>query len=191
MNKFTSIFFCFTLILFVGNQAFAQDTKTTAQKSNFEKQDLPKTIPQIKETGQFDSVITEMEYYAPIRYVIVHNDIFAKLDERRIDVLLDAKSFNKENLTAIFTQIAKKFPTPLKLTIKIHTSLATIETPEEKLMDRDGQDSRFRDKKYDYKDAYFIRDEDKSAVFFYDTSLHPQTYEKIVLVSRPCKVNCN
>lgn len=187
MKILLKLLFCSMLILFIGNKAYAQTTKTTEQKSSSEKQGSPQTIPQIKEKGQVGSVIEEMEYYAPIRYVIVYNEIYEKLNDRRMDVLLDEKSFNKENLTAVFTQIAKRFPAPLKLTITIHTSLATIETPEEKQMSRDGQDSRFREKKYDYKDAYFIRDEDKSAVFFYDTSLHPETDEKIVLVGRPVK----
>jgi hypothetical protein len=185
MNKITNILFCGLLVLVFGEPSFPQDTKSPVQKPEEKKQDSPKTIPQIKEAGQFNSVIEEMEYYAPIRYVIVYNEIFEKLNERRMDVLLDKKSFNKENLSAIFLQIAKKFPTPLKLTVTVHTSLATIETPEEKQMERDGQDSRFRSKKSQYDDAYFMRVEDGSAVVTFDITLSADSDGWVVLVPKP------
>jgi hypothetical protein len=68
--------------------------------------------------------------------------------------------------------------------------LATIETPEEKITGGDGEDSRFREKKYDYKDAFYMRgigNKDGSATFFYDLSLHPETFGRIDIVANPKK----
>ena len=185
MKILLKLLFCSMLILFIGNKAYAQTTKTTEQKSSSEKQGSPQTLPQIKETGQFDSSKDEIKYYAPIRYVIVYNEIIAKLDERRVEILVDEKSFSKENLTTIFTHLAKKFPDPLALDITVHTSLTTIQTPEERRMKWDNEDSRFRDIKSLYKSAEFFRHDDGIEVFLYKTSVNPEQYEKVVIVDKP------
>ncbi|MGH7889690.1 MAG: hypothetical protein ACRENF_03985 [Thermodesulfobacteriota bacterium] len=92
----------------------------------------------------------EVDYYAPIRYVIVYNAIYynnsetgmlniASLDdeeyrraekspgaERRMSILMLPNQFNKKNLIEVFKLISKRFPTPVRLEINVHTSLATI-----------------------------------------------------------------
>jgi hypothetical protein len=146
---------------------FAQTPGNNKKKSN--KPNLVKTNPlssmseeekrDMEETKRMDK---EASYYAPIRYAIVHNWIFDELEvpERRMEVLMDAKQLNEKNLIKIFDLIKKRFPAPMRLVINIHTSLATIETPEEFEMAKDSSDSRFSHTYGKYKTAFYIRFED-------------------------------
>jgi hypothetical protein len=118
---------------------------------------------------------SQASYYASVRYVIVYNDIYdLEPQERRIAVLMEPEQFGEENLKTVFDLIKERFPTPIRLSVTVHTSLATIETPEEAEMARDAVDSRFSDHKTRFKSAYFLRDE-KGEKFKYTTSLHPYT----------------
>jgi hypothetical protein len=74
---------------------------------------------------------------SPFRYVIVSNQFdpaLGKGDKNRrfVEVLLDGKSFSKENLIALFKLVSKRFPKPNLLFVNVFTSLEDIETPEER-----------------------------------------------------------
>ena len=76
-------------------------------------------------------------FRSPFRYVIVHNEVdpaISKDDEasRFVEVLLDGKSFSKENLIVLLKLISKRFPKPYILHINVFTSLEDLETPEER-----------------------------------------------------------
>ena len=75
-------------------------------------------------------------FRSPFRYVIFYNRFEPKLgrkdeDRRSVGVLLDAKSFSKENLIVLFRLVAKRFPKPHLLYIDVFTNLDDAETPEE------------------------------------------------------------
>lgn len=135
-----------------------------------------------REQEETDQMEKEASYYAPIRYVIVYNWIFDELDlpERRMDILIDSKQFNQKNLTAVFELVKKRFPTPLRLMIDVHTNLATIETPEEFEIGRDSEDTRFGNKKFEHRNAFYMRYEDGSDEFIYTTKLKPYYDDKNV-----------
>jgi hypothetical protein len=182
MNKLTGLLFCCVLILLVNDYVSAQKGQTVYREPKFRKLNTTKTPEKIKEASDFDPIFgDEASYYAPIRYVIVYNEILAKIDERRIEILIDEKSYTEEILALVLQHIAEKFPSPIKLDIKVHTNLATIETPEERQMLRDGEDSRFRNVRSLYKTSTFYRSEDGRESIFHQTSIKPENYEVIVL----------
>lgn len=139
---------------------------------------------------------SKTNYYAHNRYVIVYNQIFydnpetnllniANLDdeeyrkaekspdaERRMSILMLPSQFNKRNLIEVFKLISKRFPTPVRLDINVHTSLATIETPEESEMPDDSLNTRFRKQENKYREAFYIRDAEGEN-FVYTTQLKP------------------
>ena len=76
------------------------------------------------------------QYRSPFRYVVVSNKVdpaINKQDVKRrfVTILLDKKSFSKENLIILFQLVAKRYPTPNLLNIDVYTDLEDIETPEE------------------------------------------------------------
>jgi len=130
---------------------------------------------------------TSYAYYAPIRYIVVYNDVYKggmTSSERRIDVLMQEKQFNKKNVKAVFNLIKKRYPQPLGMVVRVHTSLTTVETPEERELPKDGADSRFVDKYFRYKGAYYIRSENGSEQFTYTVKLNPYKEKRIVLPSK-------
>ena len=160
--------------------------KQKSNKSNLVKMNLPSALSDEEKRDQkeWERVKKEARYYAPIRYVIVYNWIFDKLElpERRMDILMDAKQFNEKNLIKIFELIKKRFPNPLDLMINVHTSLATIETPEENEMTKDSQDSRFGHTYTKYKRAGYNRFENGREAFTYTTKILPYYDEKLVVL---------
>lgn len=126
----------------------------------------------------------EVQYRSPIRYVIVYNDIFEE-DQRRMVVLMDAKDINKRSLTQVFRLIAKRFPAPKTLMIQVETNLALVETPEEREMLKDSEDSRFKDFFFKYKNASYERYEAGREAFLYTKSLSPYKDQVVVLVNKP------
>ena len=76
------------------------------------------------------------DFRSPFRYVIVNERVEPSLggnDEPRrfVEILLDAKKFSKENLTALFKLVAERYPKPELLFVQVYTSLEDIDTPEE------------------------------------------------------------
>ncbi len=184
MNKLTSLLLlCGVLILLAGNYAFAQKKEQTVYREpKFRKLNTTKTPEKIKEAGKFDPTTNdEASYYAPIRYVIVYNEVLTSLNERRIEILIDEKSYTEEIISMVFQHIAKKFPNPLRLTVKAHTNLATIETPEERLMLRDGKGSRFEDVIDRYRISRYFRLENGRESFSLATPINTMPFEIIVL----------
>ena len=97
-----------------------------------------------QESNKNDAKIFE-EFESPFRYVIFRNEVetwsngktiyeICDVDEeghRVIDVLMEEKSFTKENLILLFRLISSRFPKPETMTIFVHTDLRDIATPEE------------------------------------------------------------
>ncbi len=120
-----------------------------------------------------DALDKEAAYYATVRYVIVYDILYdLEPEERRVSILLLPEQFSRQSLTEVFKLISKRFPKPIRLRISVHTSLRTIETPEENEMAKDSDDTRFRRFLNKYKTAYFRRDEEGEN-FCYTTSLKP------------------
>ena len=92
---------------------FAQ-TNDKKKTTVVEKNDAASTSQKnTKAQDEYERLEKEVAYYAPIRYVIVYNDLIKlSLDERRVEVLIDKKQFNEENLIKIFELIKKRFPLP-------------------------------------------------------------------------------
>ncbi|MBK7706872.1 MAG: hypothetical protein IPJ30_14175 [Acidobacteria bacterium] len=114
----------------------------------------------------------QVRYRSPIRYVVVFNEVNER-SIRQIEILLDEKSFDEQTLCALFASLGRRYPTPSRLEVEIHTSLDTVETPEERLMLRDSDDSRFSDVYFKHKKASFTRFENGREAFIYTTSLAP------------------
>lgn len=123
----------------------------------------------------------ETKYLSPIRYVIVYNDIH-KSRERRIELIMDEKDFNEENLIKIFDLIKKRFPSPVPLQVYVHTSLATIETPEEREKAHSSW-GRLSDKYFIHKTAFYNRFFGGREAFNYTTNLSPYEDKVVVLVN--------
>ncbi len=162
----------------------AQSKKATKHKLNKSKVEKRTSIPPLSEEGkqqqaELKRMDEEVSYYASIRYVIVYNEIWKR--ERRIEVLMEAKKFNEDNLIKIFELIKKRFPEPQPLMITVHTSLATIETPEENEMMRRSDDPRFAHTHFKFKKAHYFRFENGREAFNYPISLSPYKDKSVVL----------
>ncbi len=162
----------------------AQNNKNKKQiKSTNVKTKIPSISEQAeKEEKESQRIKREASYYAPIRYVIVYNVIFSlNSDERRMEILIDEKQLNEENLIKIFGLIKRRFPLPLRLMINVHTNLATIETPEEREMIHSSNDPRFAHTYFKYKKAFYMRFQNGREAFSYTTNLFPYKEKEVVL----------
>lgn len=127
----------------------------------------------------------EAEYRSPIRYVIVYNDI-GPTEDRRIDVLMNVANINEKDLRTVFCWIAERYPSPIALTINVHTNLATIETPDERELIDVSDDPRFS-RFYDlYKKADYHRYDSGREAFVYTANLSPfREREVLIRDSKP------
>jgi hypothetical protein len=139
MSKYSLIL---VLIIFFGFTSEAQTTQSNTQSKTFR---------------------------SPFRYVIVSNKsdpAISRKDENRrfVEVLLDGKSFSKENLIALFKLVSRRFPKPNLLYVNLFTSLEDIETPEEREQGKfsDSDDANASNQS---DSAVFIRNGNK--MFFY------------------------
>jgi hypothetical protein len=166
MRKIIVLLFMPWLIAIFSFQALAQD-------KDIQKQEQEK-LQRLKD---------ETTYISPIRYVIVYNEIH-RSKKRRIELIMDENDFREENLIKIFDLIKIRFPSPFALQVSVHTSLATIETPEE----RDKADSsrgRLTDKCFIYKTAFYNRFLGGREAFNYTTGLSPYERKVVVLIDKP------
>lgn len=129
----------------------------------------------------------EVNFRSPTRYVVTYNEIDTQLNERRIWVLMDPAKFNLRSLTGIVTFLKEKYPQPNDLDITIHTSLETIETPEEMDLYRDSSDSRFAKVRDKYRRAWFHRDSSGLETLNYTSRLNPYRERMVVLRTPPGK----
>jgi len=122
----------------------------------------------------------EVRYRSPVRYVVVYDNV-DDLGIRRIEMLLDEKCFNEQALRTIFAALGRRYPTPIGLDIEVHTSLDTIETPEERLMWKDSEGSRFADVVRKHHKASFWRFENGREAFIYTESITPYKTKLVVI----------
>ncbi len=163
MKNFTTLLFSSGLIFFFSLNILAQQ-ETSLEKSR--------------------RMTEESSYLSPIRYVIVYNDIFQlAFDERRIEILMEENQYNEENLRKIFDLVKARFPSPIALSIEIHTSLKTIETPEEREK-ADSSRGRFPDETAKYKTAGYNRFCGGGEAFSYINELQ-FARKVVVLVDKP------
>ncbi|MGI8467428.1 MAG: hypothetical protein ACR2N3_03150 [Pyrinomonadaceae bacterium] len=183
MQKISIVFLIFLAALTFYCQVSAQTIKNNKKKS--EKPEITietkrqETSEERKEFEKTKRMHDEASYYASVRYVIVYNFVFN--ERRRIQILMEPKQFNENNLTKVFDLVKKRFPSPTQLWITVHTSLATIETPEEDEMAKDSKDSRFGNIKFKYKSAFFFRYNDREEALVYTTKLSPYRDKRVVL----------
>jgi len=122
----------------------------------------------------------EIRYRSPIRYVIVYNDI-GPTEDRRIDLLMNVGNVNERDLRTVFCWIGERYPSPVTLTINVHTNLSTIETPDERELLRDGEDARFSKYYWMYKEADYHRYENGREAFGYTVRLSPYREREVVI----------
>jgi len=132
-------------------------------------------------------IAREAQYRSPVRYVIIHNDIFdpEDINERRMVVLIDARAFSSKNLIMIAELLKKRFPKPVQFEVEIETSLDLVETPEERELLRDSVDSRFSKYYFKHRRASYFRFETGREVLTYTTTLSPYREKMVVLVNKP------
>ena len=135
---------------------------------------LPNACPvpsalELKRVGKL-SEKDELRYRTPIRYVIVYNEI-GPTGGREIEVFMKAANINERDLRAVFCWISQSFPSPVALTINVHTDLNTIETPEERELLKDGEDSRFSKFYGRYREASYSRFDNRREAFLYTKNL--------------------
>lgn len=161
------------VLLFVFASIFFH--QTLAQNAGKQKQ----------EQEQIQRLKDETRYVSPIRYIIVYNDIIGSDSlERRIEIVIDERQFNEENLAKVFDLVKKRFPSPFKLSVEVHTSLATIETPEEREKMHNSW-GRLTDNLFSNKTADYFRFEGGREAFIYTTNLSPYERKTVVLVDKP------
>ena len=132
-------------------------------------------------------IAREEQYRSPVRYVIIHNDIFdpEDINERRMVVLIDARAFSSKNLIKIAELLKKRFPKPSRFGVEIETSLDLVETPEERELLRDSDDSRFSKYYFKHRRASYFHFETGREVLTYTTTLSPYREKMVVLVNKP------
>lgn len=126
----------------------------------------------------------EASYRFPIRYAVVYNEV-SDLNVRRIEVLLDPKYFHLRNIIKVLCNINEKYRAPVHLEVELHTSLETVETPEERELLRDSEDSRFGSQHFKYRRASFSRFANGREALTYTVSLSPYNERMVVLKASP------
>ncbi len=122
----------------------------------------------------------EIRYLSPVRYVVIYNEM-GPTEDRRIDVLMNVGNINEKDLKTVFCWIGERYPSPVALTINVHTNLATIETPDERELLRDGDDSRFSKFFGMHKNAQYHRYESGREAFGYTISLSPYREREVTV----------
>lgn len=94
----------------------------------------------------------------PLNYVIYHNETHGdendpKSSRRDIDILMDERCFNEENLVRLYRKLAEKYPLPVNLFVSIKTSFDQIPPPDIAQLS-DGPDDPEYDK---HHHASFVR----------------------------------
>jgi len=116
-------------LVLCGEKAFAQDT------SKPEESVVRSVIP------RGSCMTTDAIRASPFRYVIVFEDLRYDEDDkgnptvpdgRSLEVLMEERAFNEANLVYLFTCLSNWLSAPIDLDIRVHTSLMTIETADER-----------------------------------------------------------
>ncbi len=179
MKALTIWLIVFLAYLFNGQvvvQAQSSDIRVVGQGCSTIIQNPKKKLPT-------HTLTSDAAFRWPIRYVVVYNEI-SDLGVREIEILISAKHINQNDLLSVFCGIAEKYVSPADLFINAHTSLDTIETPEEREMEKDGNDSRFSPFYGKSKAANFGRLSNGRESFSYTTSLSPFRELEVVLQAK-------
>lgn len=136
------ILICLLIVLFniVNFAQVAKDKKKQTEKSTittFQSKSGLSNRGNISQDEQSDFT-KQSQFRSPFRYIILSNlteeDLELTIPQRRLEILMDNKAFSVRNLKLLVELLKERFPIPIRLDIKIHTNLATIETPEEQDM---------------------------------------------------------
>ncbi len=100
----------------------------------------------------------------PLNYVIYHNETHGdendpKLSRREIDILMDERCFNEENLVRLSRKLATKYPLPINLFVSIKTSFDQIPPPDMAQVSDGPDDPEY----YKHHSASFVRRDNQEA----------------------------
>lgn len=188
MHKSISFLMVFILSFLCSLEISAQvdnrrDSKSEKANSTVKKANV-KVSNKLKRNQDF--IGERRQFSSPFRYIIFSNlteeDLNLDIPQRRLEILIDKKAFSLQNLKLLFRLQAKRFPLPNRLEIIVHTSLATIETPEEiETM----SDHTSREKYYDYnKTALYFRDDNGVESITYRYGSPSGFWEKIIILPK-------
>ena len=130
---------------------------------------------------------TRPESRSPFRYIIFHHyvnneDYLVDHTKSRssIEIFLQDKDFNEANLRILFGLVAKRYPAPIVLSVRVYTSIENILTPEEMDMPRPAHGPPNPDAdKYHYSN--YLRDKSGNEWFSYNPN-PPATERKTVTI---------
>lgn len=178
--------FCF---VFNGSLVFSQNVESSSGKSfSTRTKDKGKNGEKL-EPGDY---LPTNEFKSPFRYIIVDSDLQFDDEEEKVPtrhfvtILMEERAFNEPNLIYLFKYLSNYYADPLYLVIDVHTSLITLQTPEEGAVAASRDDFR-----QFYKTATFSRSNDIhekcSAGFLYDTGKAGKFIMKDVRLTCPTK----
>jgi hypothetical protein len=163
---------------------FYASLEIQAQNKNAKQKNKKQSIQQkTNDEKQKDADVDFFNFRSPIRYVIVYNEISqTEYPTRSVEILMDENAFNEKNLKQLFELLDKRFSKPESLLVIVHTSLKTIETPEERdLGNYSLEAGRLTDEIIKHKDAFYVRYENGYRRFRYTTNLSPKREKDIDL----------
>ncbi|MGI8554778.1 MAG: hypothetical protein ACR2LT_00240 [Pyrinomonadaceae bacterium] len=178
--KNTIIIFIFLLVGFSNLKTLSQDVENPTNKSfDINKGESLEKIRKSK-------IDERKPFRSPFRYIIISSvsseELGLDIPQLWIEILMDKKSFNEKNLRLLFSMLSKRFTTPIRLNIKVHTNLATIETPEEEeIMSSHDQ---LEEKENYYKTASYSRFNEGGEVFEYAYGKPPGFWWKTIVLNK-------
>jgi hypothetical protein len=137
------------------------------------------------ERKELNKEIDPLSFRSSIRYIIIYNEVSkTTYPTRNVEILMEESAFNEENLKQLFELLDKRFPTPENLFVTVHTSIRTIDTPEERDIGNYSLEAgRLTDEINKHKDAFFIRYENGYRRIRYTTSLSPKRVRDVELTN--------
>ncbi|HMM79771.1 MAG TPA: hypothetical protein PKC65_07105 [Pyrinomonadaceae bacterium] len=171
--------FILTTVVFAAICVVSASGQTSARAETTKGVCPVRSASELKTLGNL-SEKDELRYHTPIRYIIVYNEI-GPTGIREIEIFMNESNINERDLRTVFCWIGQRFPSPVALEVKVHTNLNAVETPEERELLKDGEDSRFSKYYGRYKEASYSRFDDGRETFLYTTDLSEIRQRLIVI----------
>jgi hypothetical protein len=189
MLKTFSIIFVVLSVFVFNTETQAQVTKSRNFNSNkfaASKTKSRRKLSNQSEKNEKGKSVKQDWVRSPFRYLIISNltekELELTIPQRRIEILMDRNAFNEKNLKLLLGFLKARFPLPIRLEIKLHTSLATIETPEEREM-AGNFDPLVNEENY-HKTALYIRFDESHENFSYAVGRPPGFWWKTIVLPK-------